>query len=800
MKVLINISPDEAKHLPALDYLLRQRGVRGMSTTRTLSKADLVALAQKTSANAILLIHEGTLARLVDDPKPTLDNWRGSRLHALVPILVMDKLVNLYAKAEGKLLAEYDLDKLKSIHKPIRKIKPIILRTVYTFKEAMEAANNAVIMGVDIETNQWAKKIKSSKKPLHDPDTLDIADLGESWITCVAFSMMCQAGKVQTFVLPLVNGMTDYWKDDNEYAHALSLLRTLMRTDCAKVFHNGLYDAYHLIRYHAWPRNWCLDTMALSWAWYSEMPKTLAHLSSWLLYDHSYWKYLADSEHKVGKSIEDYWFYNGSDAEITLRCAVELLKRGPQWMLPNYKMQFPLVYPSLYGAFEGFKMNNTTRRRLLTEATERLEKARRVLQVMTDDPDFNPSSSQQNSEFMYNVLGAMRPPRAKTASAAGKKERTFVAAQHPWLSLFVDTLNNYTKDAKAVSTYFQFLQWHGRLLWSADPFGTETSRFASRKSAAWVGTQIQNQPYYAKEMYEPDTGYLGFEIDFSKAEAICTAYLAKCEKLIQALCFPELDANGKKKDFYKVLGVLFFKMAYEDVTDFFRNKVLKKIQHGTNYMMGANTFIDNLEDITILYTAAEVLGYTITPKPKAANEVTMKTFVEILLESYHIPFPEIKQLWNSIKDTVAATGMLTNPCGFTRVFFGDPTKNHAVHRSAVAHYSQSTSVNCLNAGYLRVYKLATRLPDPAALRLKTQIHDSLKGQVKIEYAAQLIPLLSDLLEARQDIHGRLMVILCEVEVYHTNWKEKKSWKAFSETILPTLGTQKSLTFSTDGLR
>jgi len=150
MKVLINISPEEAKHLPALDYLLRQRGVRGMSTTRTLSKADLVALAQKTSANAILLIHEGTLARLVDDPKPTLDNWRGSRLQALVPILVMDKLVNLYAKAEGKLLAEYDLEKLKHIHKPIRKIKPVILRTVYTFKEAMAAANNAVIMVVDI--------------------------------------------------------------------------------------------------------------------------------------------------------------------------------------------------------------------------------------------------------------------------------------------------------------------------------------------------------------------------------------------------------------------------------------------------------------------------------------------------------------------------------------------------------------------------------------------------------------------------------------------------------------------------
>ena len=64
----------------------------------------------------------------------------------------------------------------------------------------------------------------------------------------------------------------------------------------------------------------------------------------------------------------------------------------------------------------------------------------------------------------------------------------------------------------------------------------------------------------------------------------------------------------------------------------------------------------------------------------------------------------------------------------------------------------------------------------------------------------IIPLLADLLVARQEIYGRQMVIPVEIEVTNTNWKDKKSWKDFSETILPTLGRQKSLTPSTVGLQ
>ena len=135
-----------------------------------------------------------------------------------------------------------------------------------------------------------------------------------------------------------------------------------------------------------------------------------------------------------------------------------------------------------------------------------------------------------------------------------------------------------------------------------------------------------------------------------------------------------------------------------DVTTFFRNKVLKKIQHGTNYMMGSQTFIDNLDSITILYEAAESLGYVLVNNPTKPKEKTPKQFATELLESYHVPFPEVRRWWQGLKEEVASSGQIRSPDGHVRVFFGDANKNHSVWRSAVAHQPQHTSVSNLNGG------------------------------------------------------------------------------------------------------
>lgn len=790
-RVLVNCSPDERGLLKTLDYFLSQHGHEGAAISKALTPTEAIALAQQHGCSCILISNADTLNNFVPAEAPSLNDWRGSRINTSIPAIVINPINNVYSQPEGKWLLNKDLAKIAMAHVPAQPFRFTLLTSQKLMQEWLEKARKAVVIGEDIETDQHGMKRKpsSSKRvPCFHPGTLDIQGLGDTWITCVAFTLMMPDGSLPTCVLPLVNGgAEDYWSSDSDYAAALSFLREVNAMPQPKVFHNGLYDSFHLIRYRAWPINWTVDTMGLSHSWYSELPKTLSFLASWCLYDAYYWKDLADATHK-SKDMESYWLYNAKDTWAMMRCLQYLMLHGDHWMLSNYKKAFRQCYPSLYGAFEGWLVDMDTRDRLALAANESLLNARERLRMIADDANFNPGSSQQVGHLVYDILGGKRNPRAKSKAATDKKSRSFLAGQHPILSRVVEIVNTYAKDAKAVSTYFSFLLYHNRLLFSLDPFGTETGRAASRGSAAWVGTQIQNQPPYAKEMYLPDPGYIGFELDYKKAEAVCTAHLAQCVTLIDLL-------YDESKDFYKRLGELFFRMEYDTITKEFRNKVLKKIQHGTNYMMGALTFIDNLDDVNVLYFAAELLDLKLvgTPSKGKKNELTMGQFAKQLLETYHVPFPEVKIWWEAIKKEIADTGMLVSPTGHVRVFFGDITKDHKVWRSGVAHQPQNLSVENLAAGYWRAWVYSRNYPVKEAIRLKTQIHDSLNGQVLISEARTIIPALAQLVKASCMVHGRLMEIDVDVEVYHKNWSEKVSWKDFLETTLPTLERQKCLT-------
>lgn len=789
MLLLINYNPDEKRHLNALDYTLKGLAHDGMTTGHTYGISSIVKVAQSQGCKAILCCNTETLRNLVGDPNATLDKWRGTRINLAVPVIIINSLMHFFTVPHGEWLLQKDLAKLRTSYSKAAPFRYSVLKDTKEFPKWLARAKNAILMGCDIETNQHSmhKNAKSTKRVPCFGENYEIAGLGETWITCLAFTIVNPDLTLDTCVLPLVNGSDDFWINDNDYALAIGFMRAMMHTDAPKCFHNGLYDSFHLIRYGAYPRNWIFDTMGLSHSWYSELPKTLDFLASWTLYDYYYWKDEADAQHKA-KDYESYWQYNAKDSWAMVRSLFVLLGTGDSWMFTNYASNFPMVYPSLYCAFEGLKINNETRRRMKSVAEEKMKHLLAELRLMTDDPEFNPGSPQQVSAFIYDILGARRPPRAKSKAAAAKKDRVYLAAQHPLIAMFCDRIDSYNKEKKAVSTYFSFLQWNGRLMYSIDPFATDTSRMASRGSAGWVGTQIQNQPPYAKYMYEPDPGYIGGEMDYSKAEAICTAFLSGCLPLIEAL-------GDKTQDFYKRLGVLFFQMKIEDVTDDFRNAVLKKIQHGTNYMMGADTFIDNCS-VSILNFAAGFLGISLTETPKGPKEMTLRQFAQSLLDSYHVPFPEVSEWWHAVRLEVATTKKLVSPTGHVRYFFGNPLKDHGVFRSAVAHQPQNLSVTKLNQGMWKVYKYMQI--EPGVVRLKTQIHDSIKFQVRIDRAREVIPELKELVIARQEVKGRLMQIDVDVEVYHDNWKGKTKWPRFLETTLPMLESQNRQTSTIDG--
>lgn len=744
MRVLVNYNKEEKPHLSALAYLLQQHGVTGMYTSTDMTIGELLQKAAYINASAILLTNEQTLRYCVPGDAPTADKWRGSRLNFSIPVVVINKLEHIHTVSHGRWLLDKDVAKLRYLLKPARKFSFTKLDNVRYFEDAYADLRDAFCLSYDVET-----------ATLKETEVEGIPTGGDTAITCASWTGIYLDGSLRTYVLPLINFGKDHWESNKDYGRALMLMRRINALKSAKAMHNGMYDATHSIRYHAEPLNWVYDTMAMAHAEFSELPKDLGFVASTNCYDYIYWKDQADSAAK-SKDIEAYWSYNAKDTWWTARILIEQLRTVPAYALRNYEEKFPVVYPALYCNFEGLQIDQERRATSRAASLVQLEDARKTLKTMMADPNFNPGSWQQVEKYIYKVFGAKKPGIGKSKSCTDEKNLKSVGEQHPILERISTQIIDYREAQKAIGTYYDFLQYKGRLLWALNPFGTETGRMACQASSLWCGTQVQNIPGYAKGMLVADDGYELFEADNKQSEGRTTAYCSQEEALIAAL-------EDASRDFYKTLGTLFFNIPYEEVSDFFRNKVLKKIVHGTNYMMGAGTFIENI-GVKILLETASHIGIKIVQAPRAGRkeETTLKKFAASLLEGYHKPFPRVKMWYKELYNEIRDTGMLVGPTGHTRKFFGDITKNHTMLRGAVAHQPQNLSVSVLDRGLQRVYKELV-LPGNGDIRIKAQIHDSIFGQWKIGMRDYYAPRVLECMNNPTIVHGRTMIIPVDIK-------------------------------------
>ena len=754
MRVLVNYDPLEKNYLSLLAYALKGHGITALSTAATHTYEELMLKASTVSADAILICKRSTLANLVQDQSATLDAYRGSRFNYKHPTYILNSLSHIVSKPEGEWLLHNDLNKLKTLHLPAVPFQFHVLDSASKMEAALAVIQSALLVSIDIETDYFNGP---------DPKNPDDVAGGDTVITCCGWSCLRHDGSIATFVLPLITFGEDFWRTDKEYETALRFLQAANKSPSIKVMQNGMYDSLHLLRYHAEPYNWQLDTLGLQHATYSELPKDLSFLSSIHLHDHIHWKEDLTSS-KKNRDLHAYWSYNAQDCFRTLRIAIQQLRTMPAYAKTNYAQTFKLVYPCLYCGFEGILMDNTVRLEIKASAEAKLEEAKRKLQIMFADPNFNPGSWQQVEKYIYHVFGAKKPNIGKSKSCTDEKNLIAVGAQHPLLAKLTSEIITYRENQKAIGTYFTFPQLHGRLYYSLDPFGTESGRMACRASSMWVGTQAQNIPDYAKKMLIADPGFVICEIDNKQSEARCTAYLAKEYGLSDAL-------EDAERDFYKQLGTLFFNIPYEDVTDFFRNKVLKKIVHGTNYMMGAETFIENIGN-EILFEAAAKLGIVLTETPirNDPKSKTPKAFAKELLDVYHKPFPRIRIWYKEIYNEILTTGQLASPNGVVRKFFGNIAKDHRMLRGAVAHLPQNLSVSILNKGFWKIYKHLV-LPSKGEFRLKAQVHDSVLTQFPEARKEYWVKRKQELMDNPIQIHGRTLSIPTDAAV-GPNWSKK----------------------------
>lgn len=735
-RILVNYGAEDKNYLPKLNKLLKLQGLQAVGSATDYGIESLQRAASKAGAAGIYIVNERTLCACVDahrkanEKDSPLAKWRGSRLNFTIPAIVGAPLNHLVRVPYGEFVAQKDLEKFKFL-----KDKPVqfnfkVCETLDDFEEVTSLLEKALLISVDIETDASPK------------------------ITCISYTGLYWNGHWETksWVIPFFDFGVDHWIDPFLHQEAILTMRKINKNPVPKLFFNGLYDAQYLIRYNAEPENYVLDGMGLAYCEFSELPKTLDFVTSLRCYDYYYWKGGADEARKK-KDIFGFWTYNARDSWWLLRSFLYQLEQAPRYTFKNYQIQFKYTYPSLYCAFEGFKVNQPILEKVKSEYEVLRNQSLRNLQTMCADSEFNPSSPKQVARLFYDLLGAKPPKDFKGNPVRGTGEKILgkLAPQHPIIAKFVFEILKYRETAKAISTYMEFEQINGRLLYSISPWGTDTARMASKKSSFWVGTQIQNIPQYAKTYLEADTNYILIEPDNNKSEARCVAFCSNSAKMIDAL-------ENKDKDFYKQLGSLFFGIPYEEVTKELRNKVIKRIVHGTNYMMQEDTFID-VVGIPQMFEAAALLGITIdseSPPIEGKRYQSLKQFAKYLLGLYFKPFPEVPEWYKEVKQEILRTQKLVSVLGWTRFFFADITKDTGAFRSAVAHVPQNLSVQILNKGWWKLYKLT--LESKGEFRIKAQIHDSCPSQcviAKQEYYAQK---MMELLTLPVVIKGKTMVI------------------------------------------
>lgn len=719
--------------------ILKQHQLTGGISNKAYSLNDIQAKATDFGADAIVVSNPDTLERITGRATATLDAYRGSRFNFPVPVFIINPLEHIHTVPHGRWLLDRDFEKVKDCKKPAQKFQWKCADTLDGFSQLHSDAKSALMMAFDVETNPSYRLI-----------------------TCVSFAMLMPDMSIKVWLIPFIDFTRCHYASDTMYGSALAVYQTVMALPCPKIAHNANYDATYGITYNAEPNNLVLDTMIMGWARYSEIDRDLGFVSSLYLYDHCQWKHEADAA-SAAKDIMSYWAYCARDSWSTLRIMLQqlMLTDDSSYWVYNYRRTIRLIYPAIYCAFEGCLIDEPKRTELAKEARKDIDESERDLRIMADEPQFNIGSPLQVSRFLYDIIGATKP-KTKSKTGTGIAALNRIAMQHPLIARIVDLILSRRKKAKLESTYFHFELLNGRALWSIDVSGTESGRMASKKSAWVVGLQIQNIPRKGlKDCFIPDPDFILVEIDKSKSEARIVAYSADCQKMIDAL-------EDKEKDYYKVLFSMLFGIPYEEVTKDQRDKVMKRIIHGSNYLMEEETFIDTATPKE-LFNAMTLVKIT---------HLSLKDFAKYLLELYHKPFPELRgKLYKEVFKEVRLTKHMTSVLGWTRRFFRMPIGYQAqkLLREAVAHLPQNLSVDLLNEDFWEDYLLVLKYC--GLYRLKGQIHDSRFKQI---HKSILIEALTEL-KRRDDnqkpiiIHGREMRIPSEIKISDKNWASMEVW-------------------------
>lgn len=220
--------------------------------------------------------------------------------------------------------------------------------------------------------------------------------------------------------------------------------------------------------------------------------------------------------------------YAAKDGDVTLKLRNfqrhHLEKIG---LLDYYKVvENPIINVSIEMENAGFILDQERAATLSKELNDELTEIERQLKEHFGDINFN--SPTQLAEKFYGDLGLQRflPKGAKLSTDV--KTLEIIAPQHEGIALLL----KYREKSKLLGTYIDALpkqiKRDGRIHGNFNQMGTVTGRFSSNDP------NLQNQPYFARQLFVAPPGHVILSGDFSQQEPRWLAHYTGEEILVNA--------------------------------------------------------------------------------------------------------------------------------------------------------------------------------------------------------------------------------------------------------------------------
>jgi uracil-DNA glycosylase family 4 len=479
-----------------------------------------------------------------------------------------------------------------------------------------------------------------------------------------------------------------------------------------RICQRGIFDAYWLrLRDHITlvPSD---DTLLQHHTLYPQLPHSLAFICAQYT-NHPFYK----DEGKTwreGGDVDQFWRYNGKDTCITLYAWQKMMQElEQQGLLQFYRGHVMRATPHLINAtVHGVAVDLERKAKVIDIVSAEVEEAKqefwRLVQQATEDPDYqpNPSSPKQMKDLWFNRL---RLKGRGYSTDANNRTHMF---KHPETSPLgkeiITQVNRYAKEAKFLGTYAESrVSADGRFRCEYNQAGVTNApgRLSSSSLINGEGSNLQNQPERAKEMFvsDPDTVFCYF--DLSQAEARVVAYRADIPIWKEQFERARLDGSY---DCHRALASEMFNVPYDKVPlkDFILDEngrpqftiryVSKRCRHGLNYRMER-------------FRLSEVTGL---PYHEAARNFSI----------YHRITPQLAKWWDQAERDFRSTRECWNALG--RRWKVIQRIDDDVLGSVVAYYPQST----IGDKVVQVwYESQEDDKWPADARVALNVHDSLTG-------------------------------------------------------------------------